>query len=422
MDQGAIAVIGAGIVGLAVAYHLHRDGLSVTVIDPDPAGDKTSFGNAGGIAVTEIVPASVPGLVWKVPRWLLDPLGPLAIRPAYAPRLVPWLLPFLKAGTLPEVSRIAVALAALNGRVYDDLLPMLEETGLTEELHRRGALTVYEHEEAYRRDDAEWSLKRSHGIQTEFLSGAEARALEPALGPAVACGVFTPQWSHVNDPKRLTDGVRTWLAAAGVAIRAGRVAEVTPPDGRGVALRLDGGETLRFGHVVIATGAWSAILARRLGEPVHLESERGYNTTIPIPGVTLSREVIFAERKFVATPLTSGLRIGGAAEFGGLEAVANYRRSDALARLASIYLPDLKVDGGVRWAGHRPATPDSLPVIGPSLRHPSVFYAFGHGHLGLTQAATTGRLVSDLIARRPVPLDLTPYSIARFQKRAGRPA
>jgi D-amino-acid dehydrogenase len=416
LKQGEVAVIGAGIIGLAVAYHLLRDSHRVTVIDPDPAGDKTSSGNAGGIGVTEVVPASVPGLIWKVPRWLFDPLGPLAIRPAYAPKLLPWLHAFLKAGKPSEVARIANALAALNARVYDDLIPMLATVGLSGELHRLGALTVYEDEAAYRRDAAEWSLKGAHRIQTDFLNGAEVRELEPALRGAVACGVFTPQWSHVSDPKRLTDGLRHWLAAEGVAIRTGRVGKIASPDTSQIIVTLESNETLRFSNVVVAAGAWSGILTKRLGEPVQLESERGYNTTIPNPGVMLRREVIFAQRKFVATPLISGLRIGGAAEFGGLDAIANYKRAAALVHLAAIYLPDLKTRGSIHWAGHRPTTPDSLPVIGPSTRHPNVFYAFGHGHLGLTQAATTGRIIGDLIAKRPLPIDLTPYSIARFQK------
>jgi D-amino-acid dehydrogenase len=416
LNQEAVVVVGAGIVGLAVAYHLHRDGLPVTVLDLAPEGDKASFGNAGGIAVTEVVPASVPGIIWQVPRWLLDPLGPLAIRPAYAPRLLPWLRLFLKAGKPPEVARIATALAALNARVYDDLLPMLAATGLASELHRLGALTVYESEDAYRRENAEWSLKRSHGIQADFLNRAELRDLEPALGGAVACGVLTPQWSHINDPKRVTDGIRHWLAAQGVAIQAGLVVGIEAHESGFAVLKLASGGTLRCQNVIVAAGAWSGSLAAQLGEPVPLESERGYNTTIADPGVTLSREVIFAERKFVATPLTCGLRIGGAAEFGGLDAVANYKRSETLARLASIYLPALRTEGGIHWAGHRPATPDSLPVIGRSVRHANVYYAFGHGHLGLTQAATTGRLISDLVRQRLVPIDLAPYSIARFQR------
>ena len=174
------------------------------------------------------------------------------------------------------------------------------------------------------------------------------------------------------------------------------------------------GERLAFDHLIVAAGAWSGRLARSVGDRAVIESERGYNATLPSPGVHLSREVIFAERQFVATPLAIGLRIGGAAEFAGLEAKPNWRRSDALLTLARRYLPGLETGGAQRWMGQRPTTPDSLPVISRSPKHPNVIYAFGHGHLGLTLGATTGRLVADLVASRTPPLDLSPFSIARF--------
>jgi len=407
-----VVVIGAGIVGLSVAYYLVLDGAAVTLVDRDPEGDKASFGNAGGIAVTEVVPASVPGLVWKMPFWLLDPLGPLAVRARHAARLLPWLWRFARAGRPVEMERIATALAALNGRVYDDLLPMLARTGLSGELNRNGALTVYESRAAYDRDAGEWALKRRHGIQASVLERLELHAMEPALGPRAALGVFTPQWSHVNDPKHLVDALRHWLLRQGVTITPGQVNGI---EGDGpLQVRLQDGSGIPAASIVVAAGAWSGHLARQLGDRVLIESERGYNTTIPAPGVTLGREIIFAERKFVATPLRCGLRIGGAAEFGGLEAIANHRRSAALSKLAGLYLPGLRPEGGTAWAGHRPTTPDSLPVIGPSPHRPGVVYAFGHGHLGLTQAATTGRLVADLVAGRAPPIDLAPYGIARF--------
>ena len=166
--------------------------------------------------------------------------------------------------------------------------------------------------------------------------------------------------------------------------------------------------------MVVAAGAWSARLARSAGDKVLLESERGYNTTLPASARRLSREVIFAERKFVATPLAVGLRIGGAAEFAGLEARANYRRSEALLRLARRYLPDLDESGAQQWMGQRPATPDSLPVIGPASANPRLLYAFGHGHLGLTQSATSGEIIASLLEGKPQKLDLAPFSISRF--------
>jgi D-amino-acid dehydrogenase len=406
-------VVGAGILGIATAYHLVREGAAVTIVDRAPEGDKASFGNAGGIAVTEIVPASAPGLAWRVPRWLLDPLGPLTVRPAYALQLVPWLWRFSQAGRPKEVSRIASALAALNSRVYQDLRPMLAETGLSGELHERGALTVYESEQGFRSDAEEWALKCDHGIAIKNLTGEQARDMEPALGTMVHRAVFTPQWSHVNDPKRLVHSLREWLRSRGVTFVTGDVIDISDPGGM-PQINLADGRSIAAKNVVIAAGAWSGELAQRLGDRVLLESERGYNTTLPDPGVALRREVIFAERKFVATPLSCGLRIGGAAEFGGLHAQPNFKRCQALVTLATRYLPGLQLRGGTNWAGHRPATPDSLPVIGASPRHPQVFYAFGHGHLGLTQAATTGRLIADLIRGAPTPIDLSPYAIGRF--------
>ncbi len=417
MPNGSVVVVGSGVIGLAVACHLVQDGVEVTLVDRDPEGDRASHGNAGGIAVSEVVPASVPGMLWRIPGWLLDPLGPLAVRPSHAPKLARWLWRFSCAGTTSEVARISAALATLLGRVYDDLVPMLAATGLNDQLHRRGALTVYETEAGFRRDANEWALKRSHGIEAIEMAFEEARRLEPALGPMVCRAVFTPQWSHISDPKRLVDGLRSWLQANGLSIIRGEVVEITPSDDGGAGetdVRLADGRSLRGHTIVVATGAWSGRIARRLGDKVLIESERGYNATLVHPGVSLEREIIFAERKFVATPLSCGLRIGGAAEFGGLDAIADYRRSEALVTLARRYLPGLRTGGGENWAGHRPATPDSLPVIGRSGRYSNVVYAFGHGHLGLTLAATTGRLVADLVSRRPPTIELGPYAATRF--------
>jgi D-amino-acid dehydrogenase len=227
MGKLNVAVVGAGIIGLSVAYHLVKAGASVTVIDQYPEGDKASCGNAGGIAVTEVVPAAGPGTLWRAFGWMMDPLGALAIRPSHAPKLIPWLLRFAQSGRPLEVERISLALAALNSRAYDDLLPMLEDLSLSGDLQRKGALTVYETQAGFERDDAEWSLKRSRGIMAEILSGADARSMEPALGPRVQQAVFTPQWSHLKDPKRLLNRARHWLYGEGASILRGRGARCT---------------------------------------------------------------------------------------------------------------------------------------------------------------------------------------------------
>lgn len=322
---------------------------------------------------------------------------------------MPWLVRFLRSGTDAEVARIAAALAGLVAPVYDDVLPLLDELSLSGDLHRVGALWIYDTEAGFERDASAHAMRRRHGIAVETISPAEARRMEPALAPTAARAVVTPDWSHVSDPKRIVDRLRAALSGQGVAVRAATVAGI-----EGKAVITGAGERIAFDTLVVAAGAWSGRVARMVGDRVLIESERGYNATLPTPNVSLSREVIFAERQFVATPLAIGLRIGGAAEFAGLDARPNFRRSDALVTLARRYLPGLDTRDAVRWMGHRPTTPDSLPVIGRSPRRSDVVYAFGHGHLGLTLGPTTGRLVAGLVAGRPSPVELSPFSIARF--------
>ena len=411
-----VLVIGAGVVGLACAWSALKEGLSVTIIDRDFDGDRTSHGNAGGIAVTESTPISVPGLFFKATKWLFDPLGPLALDWKHVPSSLPWFMEFRRASSPARFKQISLALAALNNRVYDDLIPLFEDVGAMSAFYRRGALTLYETDEAFKADAEEWKFKKDLGVRWRALNQQEVQELEPALAPVFKHGVFLEDWSHIGNPKQLVSQIRARVKALGARFVEGGVTklDVTKPEAPFAVLQT--GASIAARQIVVATGAWSASLAESVGDRVLLDSERGYNTTLPQPGIALSREVIFAERKFVATPLDIGIRIGGAAEFAGLKAEPNYKRSEALLKLGKRFLPGIQDQGAVQWMGHRPATPDSLPVIGKSPSAPSVIYAFGHGHLGLTQSATTGALVADLLVNRTPRTSLDEYSIERFRK------
>jgi len=409
-----VVVIGAGVVGLACAWSALKEGAAVTIVDRDFEGDRTSHGNAGGIAVTENTPISVNGLFFNAAKWLFDPLGPLALNWKHVPAALPWFMAFRRAGKPPRFTAISHALAALNNRVYGDLVPMFKDIGAMTMFYRRGALTVYETDEAFEADAKEWRFKRELGVRCRALSQAELRECEPALAPVFKHGMFLDDWSHIGDPKRLVSLLRDRVRELGAQFVEGSVVALDASDSAAPAARLAGGRAVSGRRLVVAAGAWSGTLAASIGDRVLLDSERGYNTTLPQSGTTLSREVIFAERKFVATPLDIGLRIGGAAEFAGLKAAPNFKRSDALLTLGKRFLPGIDARGAVQWMGHRPSTPDSLPVIGRSPRVPSVIYAFGHGHLGLTQSATTGALVADLLADRTPGTGMGAYSIERF--------
>lgn len=417
VSEGTRAVVvGAGIVGICCGLFLRRRGFAVTLVDPEAPGSQTSAGNAGGFAVTDVVPLAIPGIAWKVPGWLFDPLGPLAIRWRYLPRLLPWLVRFAAAGGAAGVAPRAEALAALMASTFDDYMPLLQAAGVADSVVAAGAVSVYRDRAAYLADALEWDVKRSCGVHFEELDAGDVHDLEPDLSPDVRFGVFAPDWRHTLDPHGLAMALAELLQHQGGTVVRGRVTGITPREGGTCTVRLHDAPAIPAEHVVVAAGVWSRPLVRSLDDlSVALESERGYNTTLPEPGVRLRHQLIFAERRFVATPMAMGLRIGGAVEFAGLQAAPNYERCAALLRLAKIYLPALHTEGGSRWMGQRPSTPDSLPVISRSPRHRNVYYAFGHGHLGLTQAATTGRLIAELACGDAPSIDLRPFAVDRFQ-------
>lgn len=414
-----IIIVGAGIVGLCSAWSAQRRGHHVTLIDTHFEGDRASHGNAGCFAVSECVPFCLAGLGLTPLKWLIDPLGPLAINPWHAPKLLPWFLALRRVSDPNRYQAIAQALFAINHRALADMEVLLADIGLKSALHKVGALTVYESEKAFLADRFQWQLKRELGVKWRQIDRREINRLEPNLAPVFNVGVVNEDCAHIDDPKQLVQAIRKRVVDLGATLIQGHATSIqmhrdAATQEEKPMVRLTAAAPVVGDQVVIAAGAWSAILAKSLGDRVLLESERGYNTTLTCSKALLNREVMFAEKNFVATPLAVGLRIGGAAEFTGLNAPANYRRSDALFTLAKKFIQNLDERHAEKWMGQRPATPDSLPVIGTSPRHPKVYYAFGHGHLGLTQGATTGELIADLLDGTPSSIPLAPYSIARF--------
>ena len=410
--QNAI-VVGAGMVGLCCAYALHVRGVKVTIVDRDPAGDKTSYGNAGALAISECVPHSLPGQIWSIPKWLIDPMGPLSIRPAHIPQLIPWLLAYLGHSRKRNVAHIAKALHTINSRVSADYDPMLQAIGYADKVRDKGCIRVYDDYTSFKLSAQEWDIRKQYGQHYELLGENDLRAMEPAIGKAKTFGVFQPQWRIMDDPKALVGSLREWLVNQGVALVAANVDALVTQDERVTGVKTPTGKYLAD-ITVVAAGAWSNQLAKQVGETCLLESERGYNTTLPYPNIALSHELLFAEQMFAVSPLSVGVRVGGASEFAGLTAAPNFKRSDNLLALAKRYLPELNTENGEQWMGHRPSTPDSLPVLGPSVKWQGLCYAFGHSHLGMTQAASSGQMLAEVLLEPEKGTDLTAYSIGRF--------
>ncbi len=409
-----VTVIGAGIVGMASASYLQRDGHDVVVVDSVDPGESCSKGNAGGMSPGSVVPLAMPGVLPKVPLWLLDPLGPLTIRWSYLPRALPWLLRFARASGRRRATEVARALSALHGRTFECYDPLLEAAGARGLVKRNGQLYAYAGEAAFRADADAWELRRAQGVPFEVLEAGEIRQREPALAPIFVRAVHLPEHGHCLDPFRLVRLLAEHFVRAGGTILRRKVDgfDIGPDGPR--RLHTDGGD-LEVESLVVAAGAWSHLLAAKLGSPVPLESQRGYHVTVADPGVSPRLTTMWAERKFMTTPMEAGLRFAGTVEFAGLEAAPDYRRARILLDQGKRMFPELRTESVSEWMGHRPCLPDTLPVIGPSPHVANTYYAFGHGHTGLTGASMTGRVIADLVAGRPPAIDLAPFRVDRFR-------
>ena len=408
-----VAIIGGGIIGICAAAFLAEAGRKVTIFDRTGICEETSSGNAAAFAFSDVLPLAHKGMIRQLPKWLADPLGPLSIPPAYLPRLLPWLIRFWRAGAPEKYEAGLAAQAGMMKLAEAEWMGLLDRSGTRPMLREDGSLELYESEAEFRASLPGWAARERFGIGFRHVEGESLAGLQPGLSPRFVKGTFVPGWKTVADPKLLGKAVWAYAEAKGARFEMARIDRVAAnPDG--ATLTLADGTTRHAKQLVVAAGAWSHLLARQLGDRIPLETERGYNTTLPKDAFDVKRQLIFSGHGFVITPLETGLRVGGAVELGGIERPPNYDRSKALLQKAQKFLPGLNPSGGREWMGFRPSLPDSVPVIGRAPGGWSVVYAFGHGHLGLTQAAATGRLIRELVLGQTPAIDLAPFSPLRF--------
>lgn len=405
------AVIGAGVIGMTIALRLAHAGHDVVLIDPESPGSGASYGNAGTIADYAVMPVGTPGVLKNLPSLLFDRNSPLAIRHAALPSLAPWLLRFARQSLPAAAKRNAGAIAALVASSAVGWEDLATEIGGTAILQRRGCLYLYETARAFRAAGADMAYRRGHGITVDLISPDALARMEPGLPAVEGGGAFFPGAIFLSDPGRMMG----LLAAA--TTRAG-VEHVTARATR-LERRIDGitiegpGMRVHARRVVLAAGAHSRALAAQAGDKVPLDTERGYHVEWDMERPRISRPVSPSTRGFYLCPMSGRLRVAGTVELGGLTAPPSRHRIKRLVEGARAIFPDLGAPSR-DWMGFRPSLPDSLPVIGPSQGGMDVIHAYGHGHIGLTLAPITARLVCDLITGRTPELALEPYSPGRF--------
>jgi D-amino-acid dehydrogenase len=385
----------------------------VLLIDRKGMAEETSRGNAGAFAFSDIMPLATKDVLRKLPRWLSDPLGPFTVRPEYLAQIMPWMLRFWRAGWPDRVAAGIKAQGALMRLARTEMDALVASAGLGGLVHSDGVLEFYESEGELRAAQGEIDAKAREGIEVRVVRGAEMAELQPGIDGRFVAATFIPKWQTVSDPYDFALAVGKAATDRGATFRKGEVRALRPL-GDGVVVEFDDGTMLTARKVVVASGAWSKTLTTPLGDLIPLDTERGYNTTLPPGAFDLRRQLVFPGHGFVVTPLSTGVRIGGAVELGGLSLPPNFRRSEAMLKKAAKFMPGLRTEGGTQWMGFRPSLPDSLPAIGRSRPSPHILYAFGHGHLGLTQSAATGKLIAELVTGAAPSLDLSPFSPQRF--------
>lgn len=413
-SESTVHVVGAGIIGAALAFELQRQGKQVTLIDKAGVGCGASYGNMASIASTEFMPLSRPSVWKKIPGWLMAANGPVRIQPAHFPRLLPWFWRFVEAGRRSRVRELEDAGAALSRRIYDDLLPMLDAAGARDFLSSNGTMSIYTDEREFKADREHIDLMDRYQLPYEILTGEAIREREPAIGAAIKYALLLPDNRTIRDPFELVVCLARKFQSMGGTILQGNVVGFERLENRIARLMLDDGRSVSVEKIVLSAGVHTSRLARLIGEYLPLESERGYHTQLMSPGIDLGHALLWPSRAFMISPTAGGIRIGGTVEMASMEAPPDFRRARTLVSSARSILPGLQSQELKEWMGHRPALPDTIPVIGPSKKIENMLYATGHGHLGLTYSATTARLIADLLTETIPPLDMFPYRVDRF--------
>ena len=409
-----IAIIGAGIIGLASALQLASVGREVMLIDQHDPGMGTSFGNAATIAPYAVTPVGHPDILTSLPSLLFSSDSPLSIRWQKLSQLAPWLAKFLRECSASRTRANSAAIAGILKQALPEWHNLAAEAGLSQLLHAKGCLYAYHQPDPTALTGWPARLRAEHGVKSEVLSAEEVARLEPHLPEMAGGGVFFPDAVHIDDPAAMTKGLAAAVQKRKGEICKASVTRLVPLDGNKV--RLDGPNfSVTARKVIIAAGAWAKTLAQQVGDHIPLETERGYHIEFSCDKPLLSRPVSPIEFGFYLTPLGKRLRTAGTVELGGLEAPPNPQRLAFIEERVRWLFPQLGPAQST-WLGFRPSLPDSRPVIGPSPTNPSIIYAFGHGHIGMTLAAVTGRLVRDAVIGNDAPTELQPFSAARFAK------
>ncbi|CAM2008172.1 NAD(P)/FAD-dependent oxidoreductase [Acanthopleuribacter pedis] len=412
-----IIVIGAGAVGVCCAYYLRKKGFHVTVVDRGRIGAACSAGNAGLIVPSHVIPLAAPGVVSQGLKWLFRRDSPFYIRPRLDPALWSWVWRFTRHCNNSAVAKSTPVLHDLlqrSAHLFDELFQAHEQAFY---YRKKGLLMVYRQDKYRRALQQDADTAAALGIAVRHLSQQELVQLEPHA-PARSAGAFYyPNDAHL-DPTQFIQALVDRLSDQGVTfLENTEVTGLEQENGQVTGIAAASGP-LKGDMVLIASGSWSPLLAGPKVLPLPVEAGKGYSITLDQPKITPTFPMILSEEKATITPLGDRIRFAGTLELSGLDHRVNRARFESVVAVAPQYQPDFQVDRldeSRIWHGFRPCTPDGLPIIGRSKRHPNLLVATGHAMLGITLAPITGSLIANLAAETGGEQAITLNALSPFR-------
>jgi D-amino-acid dehydrogenase len=413
MAQHDVLIVGGGIVGLSTGIACRERGLTVALCDPGEARRRTSYGNAGVISRGSLFPMSGPALWKSLYRYGRNRDPALRIDWRQARRILPWLSMFLRSASERSWRRAAAALDPLTAAAFAEHERLAALAGVPHLVTRNGWLKLYRSEAAFASSALERTILAEHRVETIVLDADELRRLEPALVRPFARAMLFPQTGAVSDPGGLVSAYTKLFRDRGGEILSASV-EGLVPHAEGWTARVASGD-IQAKQAVLAAGAWTDGLARSLGYRFPLAAERGYHQHFARgAGPELTRPIHDTGGSYIISPMGDKLRVLSGVELAPRGAPPNHAQIRlAVAAAGETVRLGAPIDNEP-WLGSRPSTPDGLPVIGPAPRHRGLFFAFGHGHIGLSTGPITGRLVADLLLGRAPVVPVEPFSAERF--------
>jgi D-amino-acid dehydrogenase len=411
-----VGIVGGGIVGLCSAYYLHKAGHQVTLFDQGTIADGCSFGNAGMIVPSHIIPLAQPGMMAKGMRWMLKSTSPFYVKPRLNLELMRWGWLFYRHSTTEHVERsipVLRDLSLLSKTLYQDLAA---NGDLDFEWQERGLLMLYKTASAEHEMTEEADLANRSGIEARMLNGQQVQDLEPETRVDVRGGIWYPGDAHVN-PGELVRSLVAYLHQVGVQLLENHTVTGFGKTGAHVTSVQTAQGSFPVDTVVVAGGAWSPTIAEQLGLSLSMQGGKGYSFMLQNVARNVRVPAIMLEARATATPMGQDLRFAGTLEVAGTDMTVNMNRVRGIVQSINQYYPDIPVEMPVVdkvWRGLRPCSPDGLPYIGHTDRFDNVVLATGHGMMGLSLGPATGKLVSEAVADRVSSMDIAAFSPDRF--------